>query len=170
MTASTGILRMQADGLDGDDLADRDVRVEELRVGRGDHDVGVGDPVEAAAAADAVDRGDHRLPHLLVPRREVQIEVGDAVVVALHALAVGGDLGDVDTGLERAAVAGVHDDPHLGIVVELDPRIGELVAHQRVHRVELVGPVVDQPAHVAVAFDDQRLVAAVSHRSPLCVL
>ena len=51
--------------------------------------------------------------------------------VALHADAVGGDLGDVDAGLERPALAGVDDHPHLGVGVELLPRVGELVAHLR---------------------------------------
>ena len=66
----------------------------------------------------------------LVPRGEVQVEVLDRLAVALHAHAVGGDLGDVDAGLERAPLAGVHDHPHLGVGVELRPRQRELVAHR----------------------------------------
>ena len=135
ITASTGIFFISPIASIDDDLADRHVRVEELRVGRRDHDVGVGDPVEAAAGADAVDRGDDRLPHVVVPRREVEVELLDRLAVALHALAVGRDLGHVDAGLERAALTRVHDHAHLGIGVERAPRDLELVAHQRVHRV-----------------------------------
>ncbi len=50
-------------------LADRDVRIDERGVGDDDHDVGVGDEVQTAARAHAVDRGDHRFPHVVVPRR-----------------------------------------------------------------------------------------------------
>ena len=74
---------------------------------------------------------------LVLPRREVQVEVLDRLAVALHADTVARDLAHVDAGLERAALAGVHDDAHLGIVVERAPRDLELVAHVRVHRVEL---------------------------------
>ena len=87
----------------------------------GDHDVGVGHPVEPAARADAVDRGDDRLPHPLVPGGEVQVEVLHRSPVALHAHAVGGDLGHVDAGLEGPALAGVDDHPDLGVGVELPP-------------------------------------------------
>ena len=63
----------EPDGLDRDDLTDGYVRVEELGVGRRDHDVGIRDPVEATTGTDAVDSGDHRLPDLLVPRGEVEV-------------------------------------------------------------------------------------------------
>ena len=61
----------------------------------------------------------------------MQVEVLDRLAVALHAHAVRGDLGDVDAGLEGPALAGVHDDPHLGVVVEHPPGRRELVAHVR---------------------------------------
>ena len=51
MIGSIGDLRDEADGLVGVDLADRHVGVEEGGVGRGDHDVGVGHEVQAAAGA-----------------------------------------------------------------------------------------------------------------------
>ena len=124
----------------------------------------------APPRAEAVDRGDHRLPHLLVPRGEVEVPVLDRVAVALHALAVGGDLGDVDAGLERPALAGVDDHPHLGIGVELLPRHRELVAHLRRHRVELVGPVVDEPTDGPAALHDQAVERRVLHRSAFPVL
>ena len=119
--------------------------------------------MEAAARADAVDRGDHRLPHLVVPRGEVEVELLDRLAVALHALAVGRDLVHVDAGLERAALAGVHDHAHLGIGVERAPRELELVAHVRAHRVELVGPVVDQPADRAPPLQLQRVQLRIRH-------
>ena len=86
----------------------------------------------------------------------------DRFAVALHAHAVGRDLVDVDAGLERAALAGVHDDAHVGVVVERVPRGLELVAHLRVHRVELLGPVVDQPPDRPDPFELQRLELPVS--------
>ena len=52
-------LAHQADRFDRHDLADRHMGIEELCVRRTDHDVRIRDPVEAAAGADAVDRGDH---------------------------------------------------------------------------------------------------------------
>ena len=67
---------------------------------------------------------------------EVDVEVLHRLAVALEADAVGGDLGDVDAGLEVAALTGVDDDPYGGIGVELQPGVGELVAHGVVHGVE----------------------------------
>src|SRR5690606_14752080 len=152
-------LAHEPDALDGHDLAHRDVGVEELGVGGGDDDVGVGHPVEGPAGADAVDRGDDRLPDALVPGGEVQVPLLQRPPVALHADAVGGDLLHVDAGLEGAALAGVDDHPHGRVAVELDPGVGQLLAHAGVHGVELLGPVEDQPAHRAVALDLQGLVA-----------
>ena len=60
---------------------------------------------------------------------EVEVEVLHRLAVALHAHAVAGDLAHVDAGLERPTLAGVDDDPHVGIGVELLPRHRELVAH-----------------------------------------
>ncbi len=48
-----GDLAGEPDRLHRHHLAHRDVRVEELCVGSGDHDVGLGHPVEATAGADA---------------------------------------------------------------------------------------------------------------------
>src|SRR6185503_7212690 len=108
---------------------------------------------EPTAGADPVDGGDDRLPHVLMPGGEVEVPVLDALAVALHTHAVAGDLGDVDAGLEGPAGAGVDDDADLGVVVELAPGVGELVAHPGVHRVQLIRPVVDQPADGPVALD-----------------
>ena len=47
MTASKGIRPHEADGLEGGHLPDGDVRVHERGRAGGDHDVGVGDEVEA---------------------------------------------------------------------------------------------------------------------------
>ena len=153
----------QPDRLDRNHLTDRHVRVEELRVRRGDHDVGVGDPVEPATRADPVDRRDHRLPHLVLPGREVQVELLHRLAVPPHALAVGGDLVHINTGLERAPLTRVHDHPHVGIGIERAPRDLELVTHARVHRVELSGAVVEQPAHRAPPFQLERLQLGIDH-------
>ena len=131
MTASAGILRISPMASIDTTWPTRHVGIEELGVGGGDDDVGVGDPVEPAAGADAVDRGDDRLPHLLVPGREVEVAVLDRLPVALHADAVAGDLGHVDAGLEGPPLAGVDDDPDRRVAVELLPGVGELVAHRR---------------------------------------
>ena len=74
----------------------------------------------------------------------------DRVAVALDAHAVARQLLEIDPGLERAAFAGVHDDPHGRIGVELEPGVRQLVAHLAAHRVELLGPVVHQPPHRTV--------------------
>ena len=153
----------EADGLERHDLPDRDVRVEELGVRGGDDDVGVGDPVEPAAGAQAVDGRDDRLPDLLVPRREVEVELLDRPSVALHANTVARDLGHVDAGLEGAALARVHDHLHLGIAVELGPCHRELVAHTGRHRIELVGAVVDQPADRPAPLELQALELRIRH-------
>ncbi len=94
-----------------------------------------------------------------MPGREVQVEVVDGLAVPGHPDAVGGDLGDVDAGLEGAPLPGVDDDPHPGVAVELDPRVGELVAHVGVHRVELLRPIVDEPADGSVPLDEEMPVA-----------
>src|SRR5262249_49523654 len=125
----------------------------------------VGNPMEPPTRADAVHRSDHGLPHVLVPRREVHVEVLDRFLVATHAEAVAGDLADVDTGLERPALAGMDDDPYLRIVLELRPGVGELVSHLGVHRVEPVGTVVDQPADMAVTLHHEMLVSNCRHCS-----
>ena len=117
----------------------------------------------AAARADAVHRGDHRLPHVVLPCGEAEGPLLDRLAVALHPLAVGGELGDVDAGLERAPFTGVHDHPDFGVGVEGLPRDLELVAHQRAHRVELLGPVVDQPADRTDALQLQRLELRIRH-------
>ncbi len=92
-------------------------------------------------------------------RGEVEVPVLDRLAVALDAHAVARELGEVDAGLERAALAGVHDHPHRRVGVELEPGVGELVAHLRAHRVEVVGPVVDQPPDRAAPLDEQGVVA-----------
>ena len=94
--------------------------------------------------------------HLLVPGGEVQVEVLDRLLVALHADAVAGDLGDVDAGLERPALAGVHDHPDLrGRASSSSQASANSSRIAVVHGVELLGPVVDQPADRAVALDLQ---------------
>src|SRR4029077_1125599 len=70
-----------------------------------------------------------------------------------------------DAGLERASFTGVHDHLDLGIGIELQPRVAELVAHVAAHRVELLRPVVDQPAHRAVALHDQGVELRERHDS-----
>ena len=136
----------QPDRLVGGHLADRHVRVDELGAGGGDHDVGVGHEVQPAAGAHAVDRRDDRLAHLVVPRRQPQLGPPGAPRLLAQRVAIAGQLDDVETGLEGGAVAGVDDDAHVGIVVELVPRRLELAHHGRVHRVAGVGPVEHQPA------------------------
>ena len=93
----------QRDRLVRGDLPDRDVRVEEGRVRRRDHDVGVGDEVQAAARAHAVDRGDHRLPHRVVPRGEAQLGPLRAPRLLAQRLGIAAQLDDVEAGLERGA-------------------------------------------------------------------
>ena len=77
--------------------------------------------------------------------------------VALHADPVGGDLGHVDAGLEGPAVAGVDDDPHVGVGVQLLPGHGELVAHLGVHGVSRSGRLLMSQPTGPVALDDQRV-------------
>ena len=81
-------------------------------VGRRDHDVGVADDADAAAEAEAVDRGDHR--HLaLVHRRE------RGVAPAVHAdeglVARVLQLLDVDPGAEATALGGDDHHAHVGV-------------------------------------------------------
>ena len=125
-TASTGIFE-QPDGLVGGDLADRDVGIEEGGVGRGDHDVGVGDEVQPAAGADAVDRGDDRLRDPVVPGREAQLGPFGAARLLPQGVGVARQLDDVQAGLERRAGAGVDDHADRGVGVELPPCRLELV-------------------------------------------
>src|SRR4051812_44432006 len=68
------------------------------------------------------------------------------------------ELPHVETGLERGALTGVHDDAYLRILSEAAPGRFELRHHARVHRVAGVGPVEDQPADVTAPFDDERFV------------
>src|SRR5262249_44005385 len=104
--------------------------------------------------------GDDRLPDVLMPGREVEVPSLHRLAIALHADAVAGDFGHVDTGLEGAAVAGVHDHADVAVGVQFLPRNGELVPHVRRHRVALLGAIVHEPTHRAV--DEQ--VEAVERR------
>ena len=89
----------------------------------------------------------------------MDVELLHRLAVALHAHAIGGEFADIDTGLEVATFAGVHDHADGRILIELGPCLGELVSHGVVHRIAHVGSVVDQPADRPVSLDDQVLVA-----------
>ena len=134
------------------------MRVEKRGVARGDHDVGVGDEVEPTAGDGAVDRRDHRLPDLELPRGEGELGVARAARLLAQRGGVTTQLGDVEAGLERLALPRVHDHPHRRIGVELVPRRLELVHHRVVHRVADLRPVEDQPADRALPLDEQRVV------------
>ena len=134
------------------------MRIHERRLRRGQDDVGVGDEVEAAAGADAVDRRDHRLPDLVVPRRESKLGVSRSARLLAQRLLVATELHDVHSGLERGPVARVHDHAYGRVTVQLAPYGLELAEHGRVHRVPGVGPVEDQPSHRAASLDEEGLV------------
>ena len=68
------------------DEADRDVRIDEVRLLGGDRDVGLGDQIEREAGDDAVHRRDHRLEDALAARRR---QVDDALDQRQLAPAVG---------------------------------------------------------------------------------
>ncbi len=93
----------------------------------------------------------------------MQVHVFETFAVPLHAHPIGGQLGHVDARLERPALTGVHDHTDLWVPIELDPSLGEFVAHQRVHGIELIGTVVDQPSDSPMALDGQALVRRVRH-------
>ena len=110
----------------------------------GDHDVGVGDEVQAAAGADAVDRGDHRLPHLVVPRRELELGALRAAATAPAARRGRRQLARRrDRSGTRCPSPVLTITRTSGIGVELVPRPLELVEHGGVHGVAGVGPVED---------------------------
>ena len=66
----------------------------------------------------------------------------------------------VEPGLEGHACTGVHDDPHLGVGVELLPGTFELGQHRGVHGVAGLGAVEHQPTDVVLALDEEGLVLA----------
>ena len=103
------------------------------------HDVGVGHEVQPAAGADPVDRGDDRLPHLVVPGRQAQLGTARAPGLLAQGVGIPAQLDHVEAGLERAALARVHDHPHSGIRVQLAPGRFELVEHDGVHGVAGIG-------------------------------
>ena len=70
------------------------------------------------------------------------------------------NVGDIHPGLKSPTLAGVHDDAHLGIGGQCAPRHLELVPHPSVHRVQLLGPVVDEPTDRAAALEPHRWLAA----------
>ena len=77
-----------------------------------------------------------------------------------QSVGVPAQLHDVEAGLEGAALAGVDDDPHIGVGVELAPGRLELVEHGGIHRVGGLRSVEDEPTDRALALDTQRRVAA----------
>ena len=100
---------------------DADVRIEELGLIRRDDDVAGGDPVEAGAAAQAVDRGENRLGHRAERRRpflrRLPLRVGGEVRLVVDDAPVVGDVGDVGTCAERTPGTGDDRDPD--VVVRL---------------------------------------------------
>ena len=82
------------------------VRVEERRVGRADHDVGLVDEVEGAGRAHALHRAHHRLPDLLPLGAEQLARI--LVVPDVVGLAV--RLADVEAGAERPVARGAEHD------------------------------------------------------------
>ena len=166
MIGSIGDLVRQADALVRRHLPERHVRVEERRVARRDHDVGVGDEVQPAAGAHAVDRGDHRLPHLVVPRGEAQLGVAGAARLLAQRLLVAAQL-----RRRRARSGTSRPSPVLtitrtsGSASSSRHASSSSVSIVRVHRVADVGPVEDQPADGALPLDDEALVHLSDRRS-----
>ena len=111
-------------------------------------------------AHDAVDRGDHRLPDLVVPGGEVAARPAWCAATARAARPGRGELGHVEAGLERRPVAGVDDHPHVGVGVELAPGPLELVAASwRPWRCRRSGRSNTSQPTGPSPLDDQRLVA-----------
>jgi len=94
------------------------------------------------------------------------------VITAVNGICAGGGFHWVaDADIVICSSDAQFFDPHVSVgqvvSIEFEPRVGELVAHARVHGVELVGSVVDQPADGAVAFHDQRVELGEGHDSPI---
>ena len=102
----------------------------------------------AAAQAEAVDHGDHRLGE---GRHDVE-DARAAHGVALVERRAAGELGDVGAGDERLlARAGDDDDADRVVVLDLGERGEQLVAHLLVQGVQLVGAVDGEDGDAALA-------------------
>ena len=156
----------QPDALVRHRLPDRHVRVEERGVARGDHDVGVGDEVEPTAGAGAVDRRDHRLPHLVVPRGEARARRRACGATAR----VIASLSRLSAATSRP-VWKLRPFPVFTITRTAGSSSSSRHASSssaiiaRVHRVADVGPVEDQPADGPLPLDDEAFVHLSARRS-----
>ena len=140
------------------------MRVDERGVGGHEHDVGIGDEVQPAACADAVDGDDRRKPDVVVEwrhplqfvdpvrRRDPKSSVADPLEVHAHA--------------EAAAGSGDHDRPSHGIGTDPGPDGGELGVHLVVERVQRVR-TVERHHHDAVGLLELDLGHAVHPPSGL---
>ena len=132
----------------------------ELGVLRGDREIAGGEDFHAAAQAQPVDRGDHRLPQVesmrdagkarrrlfVVARRRQRLEIG---ADAERAVARAGDDGHAQLGIS-------------GIVVE---RLRKLAVARGVHGVQHLGPIQRDRDDVAVALDAAIFVCRGHRRS-----
>ena len=131
----------------------------EGRVVGGDHDVGVAGEPDTAAEAEALHRRDHR-DLAVVDRAERLVATAvdlDQTLVG----GVGGELLDVDAGLEALARRLEDDDAHVGVAAGGAQRVGEVEPArdgQRVH-----GRVVDGHGR-----DVSRAVSERIMRGSLC--
>ena len=108
-------------------------------------------PPPATVPLTAAITGFHTLLCHAVKR---ELGVARATRLLAQRVRVAAQLGDVEAGLERAALARVHDHAHRGIGVELVPRRLELVHHRVVHRVADLGRLnISQPTGPS-PFDD----------------
>ena len=87
---------------------------------------------------------------LFLQQRDVVLDLEAAVQVA--------------AGAERAAGAGEHDDVGEPIAPQVLEQAQQLGLHLEADRIELVGRVQRDAQHLALALDQQELVAGVVHR------
>ena len=160
-------LARKSDHLVRRNLTERYVGIDKGGVRRCHRHVGVGNEMQPAPGANAVD-GDHdRLPNPVVPGGELQLSSLCASRMLSHGVQVGADLLEVDAGLEHPPVAGVDNHPDMWVVIELMPGVFELGEHLGVHGIPHVRSVEDEPPNRTPPLDDERLIAVLDHN--LCI-
>ena len=133
--------RQPVDAAGAGEQADARLRQPEAGMVGGDDDVARERQLEAAADGDAVDRGDHRLRAVEVARDAPERRPRVALDVTAVGRPRGRDL-EVVAGAERPlARPGEDRDPHVGVVAEVLPDLGELEVGLEVQRVHHLGAV-----------------------------
>ena len=137
----------------GRNHADAHLREAEARLGRGDHHVARQHDLEPTAECEPLDCGDERL----APRPP------DDPVLAAALRHIVAPAGEVTAGAEHLARAGQDARPEIQVIVQVVEGLVELVGHDAVDGVALLGPIERDDEDVPVLTAPHQRGGGVGH-------